>query len=230
MALHDRILNLSQLAKACHCSKPNISNAVKRGQLKCEMDGKNAMFKLDDPMTKAFIRQVESTKGIKFDLSLAFEFSNKSVGRPLKKVEIDEPAPDKPKSITEASAAGSTDDDQEYKDWRNEKAKHDCRRSELTAQKQEMENEKLAGKLLPVDTVEHILTFIIRTFSSDQLSANMNALGLIVRELGGTDDDFKRYAGHLRSTLSESAKDSVLKITDSIAGAVEDYVLQSKIV
>lgn len=229
MGLHDRILNASQLAKACQCSKPNISNAIKRGQLKPDSDGKNQMFRLDDPMVKAFIRQVESTKGIKFNLALAFEFSTKSVGRPMKKA-VTESEKEKPKSVTEASANGSTDEDQEFKDWRNEKAKHDCRRSELTAQRQELENEKLSGKLLPVDTVEHILSFIIRAFSADQISANMNDLGLIIRELGGSDDDFKIYAGRLRSTLSESSKDSVLKISESIAGAVEDYISQNKIV
>jgi len=214
-------LSKEEFAAICRTTPGVINTNIHRNKLVYDIETKK--LDSDDPINKAFFKKyqkIHEEKVSKERLVRRIDESYDQVvekvsNKVSKKIESDEVAVKKGKSREKS---------QSVVDWAERKLQADTLLQEARAEKEKLNLEKLAGKLIPVDLVFNILNIhnhdIFATFQNDA----ENLASVYCDILAGGD---RKKLSEITTKLSEKLDDAVRRAKEvsmsSIENAIDDY-------
>jgi hypothetical protein len=187
---------------------PKLDHIVRNG---------NKYIDVTTEKNRSWIENYASKKDIKVDYSILFSPLRKN----KEQLKVDE--------IIDSSFNNSTGNTEESEpgeskiNYVERKRKLECKKLEGVIKKDNIQLEKITGNLIPVNETGFVLNYAVSNYTSSASSFFINTLGVMIKELGGSDEDYKRYVEMLRSGLIEFAKDAVLELENGIEGVVNEY-------
>ena len=198
------------LARLLHVNKSAISHAIKgrngnKPKLKTiEIDGE-ILVDTDDEFNKKYI--IESCT--KRDIPIPSFKGEKQIIQTTNEEKDSEP--------------DFTQEQKELLNLAEEKKKWEIEKLKQSTRKEKLQVEKLSGNLLPIDETSHVLNFVVSNFTGSVRSHVTSFLSLIVKELGGTDEDYKKYMDQFDEGMVEFAENAIEEIASGLDGVVEQY-------
>lgn len=211
-----RYITASQLAKAIDVSPAAITLASKsrKGNLpKLQtvfLDGKKK-YDLESSNVKQYIKE-QVAKGKTFDINRVF------VDAPA--INLQTPKQPNQQQLFNQSEEHEQEPEVDYAQKKNELT---CIKLEEDIKQKRLQNAKLSGLLLPVEETRFVLNYAITCFTSNTMSFMNNMLGLIIRELNGTDAQYVQFNNMIKESYIENCEDSKLNINSGLDKAIEDY-------
>jgi hypothetical protein len=210
-------LNKEEFAAMCHTTVAIINTNINREKI--VYDKKAKLIDSDDPLNKAFFRKYMSMSEQKKIRVPKDEDIAKLYDKVVQKATADVETQQK-----ETKRAKQHDKSQKNVDMAERKLAADTLLQEAKAEKEQMNLQKLAGKLIPVDLVFAILNIhnhdIFATFQNDV----ENLASVYCDILAGGD---RKRLAEITGKLSEKLNDSVTRAKDvalsSLENAIEDY-------
>lgn len=240
-----KFLKPSQLAKVLGVKNSSIAIAMKSRngnppKLISEIVGNKKMIDINSDLNADYIRDYCESKGIIPNYSLLKEDEQRRLPS-QNKTKVKNTQTKKRDVISEVvnnnaiEALNNDDEDDQIsdKEIRNlvqkkkkleiKKLEADTKKVNIVSKKEQLQLEKLAGNLLPVDETMHVLSFVVSNYTSSAKSHFTTFLSLIVKELGGSDEDYKDYMDRFDEGLVEFAINAIDELEEGIAGVVESY-------
>lgn len=215
------LLNKEEFAAMCRTTVAILNTNISRNKIIYDKDDK--IIDTDDPLNKAFFKKYKKLaedKDAKTKLPTKIEdIYNDVVEKVSAKVTSTVDANEK-----ESKQKKSREKSQSIVDWSERKTIADAQLQEARAEKEQMQLEKLAGKLIPIDlnyTIVNIHnTTIFATFHNDV----DNLASVYCDILAGGD---RKKLAEISSKLSEKLADCVKRASQvaesSIRNAIEEY-------
>lgn len=217
-------LTRKEFASMCQTTESIVRSNISRGKITeyiDESDGKTKLIDTRNAKNKAFfdkyIKLSETRKPKKKKPKVD---NTKIYDEVVEKVDVKKSN----KRSNDQKQQKQNDEDAIAMDWDRRKKKADAILQERKAEKEELQLQKLAGKLIPVDLVFSVLRIhnndIFATFQNDV----ENLASVYCDILAGGD---RKKLAKLTSALSERLNDAVKRAREvsesSIRAAVDDY-------
>lgn len=210
-------LSKDEFAAICRTTSAVINTNIHRGKLIYDIATKK--MDSDDPINKAFFKKYKKLNEEKQAMEKVNEKINTLYDEVVEKATVKVA-----KKQTEDVKKKSKEKSQELVDWTERKLVADTLLQEARAEKEKLNLEKLAGKLIPVDLVFNIINIhnhdIFATFQNDA----ENLASVYCDILAGGD---RKRLSEITGKLSEKLDDAVRRAKEvsisSIEMAVDEY-------
>jgi len=214
-------LSKDEFAAICRTTPGVINTNIHRNKLVYDIESKK--LDTDDPINKAFFKKYQKLHEEKTKKERISKSITDAYDQVVEKVTTDVSKKIKSNEVTEKKTK-SREKSQAVVDWAERKLQADTLLQEARAEKEKLNLEKLAGKLIPVDLVFNILNIhnhdIFATFQNDA----ENLASVYCDILAGGD---RKKLSEITTKLSEKLDDAVRRAKEvsmsSIENAIDEY-------
>lgn len=211
------LLNKDEFAGICRTTVPIINTNIHRGKVIWIADEK--VIDTEDLINKAFFKKYKKIYEDKLLMQQSGETIEKIYNKVVQKVENKTTATNKQAKVEKSKAKSK-----ETMEWTERKLQADTLLQEAKAEKEILNLQKLAGKLIPIDLVFNILNIhnhdIFATFQNDA----ENLASVYCDILAGGD---RKKLAEISTKLSERLNDAVRRAKEvsvsSLEAAIDDY-------
>ena len=211
-----KTLKASELAKALNIATAQISMAVKRSKL-IRSDDKT--FDIHHALNKLWI-QKKLDQGCTFDINRAYIKGIIKKPTPIKQ--------NKPKSEPKTKDRKSKkergfDDGDELDNYARDKALHGLKLLKNKAALAELQVSKMDGTLIPTDSVQDVVLWVIDTFHNTYSQEVKNLAETCIQVFGGDHDQLVELRKDLNESLVRQKNEAKESILSGIQGIIAEY-------
>ena len=230
-----RKLRAVELTKAIGAKDLSIvSQASRRGNLIYteNQDGKK-MYDINLAHNRDWIEAYCDKKGTTFSLARAYEvdLSKRANGlsaigkKKLMQVPVTRNAQSPPPPPYDYGENNEGEPDEQIKETLTER-KNRLQGDKLEKEnvKLDLQNAKISGELIPYEEASHIMNYVVSNFTAMGSAHFENTLGRVIKELGGTIDDYRSEMERFRVELVAFSTNALKELDEGLDGVVDEYM------
>jgi hypothetical protein len=108
-------------------------------------------------------------------------------------------------------------------DIKIQKGKCEIEKIKISTKKEILQVEKISGSLIPTDECIHVMSYVVNSIISDISSHTSNQIDIIVKELGGDEEDNIRMKKRADDAMIGFAGNKIKELVDMIGDIVSNY-------